>query len=40
MVLHQCEPSEAFEWLEWFEIDRAVGKSRNQGPHLIKPISA
>ncbi|AZD07589.1 Gifsy-2 prophage protein [Pseudomonas chlororaphis] len=37
MVLHQCEPSEAFEW---FKVDRAVGNSRNRGAHLIKPISA
>ncbi|AZD07586.1 Gifsy-2 prophage protein [Pseudomonas chlororaphis] len=37
MVLQQCEPSEAFEW---FKVDRAVGNSRNQGAHLIAPISA
>ncbi|SDY31609.1 SOS response-associated peptidase family protein [Pseudomonas sp. NFIX28] len=37
MVLYQCEPSETFEW---FKVDRAVGNSRNQGSHLIAPISA
>ncbi|WP_372438293.1 SOS response-associated peptidase family protein [Pseudomonas chlororaphis subsp. aureofaciens] len=37
LVLHQGEPSEAFEW---FRVDRAVGNSRNQGAHLIKPIIA
>lgn len=35
LVLHQGEPVEAFEW---FEVDRAVGNSRNQGAHLIAPL--
>ncbi len=42
MVLHQCEPSEpseTFETFEWFKIDHTVGNSRNQGSHLIAPIS-
>ncbi|CAI8751437.1 Abasic site processing protein YedK [Pseudomonas chlororaphis] len=37
MVLYHGEPAEVFEW---FRVDRAVGNSRNQGAHLIKPISA
>ena len=34
MVMHQGEPTEAFEW---FKVDRAIGNVRNQGPDLIKP---
>lgn len=37
MALHQGEPSEEFEW---FQVDRAVGNVRNQGPELIRPVSA
>ena len=36
IVLHQCEPSEAFEW---FKVDKTVGNSRNQGAYLIKKSS-
>ncbi|QAY85482.1 SOS response-associated peptidase family protein [Pseudomonas arsenicoxydans] len=36
MVLLQGEPAEAFEW---FQVDRAVGNVRNQGPELIMPTS-
>jgi putative SOS response-associated peptidase YedK len=36
MVLMQGEPAEAFEW---FQVDRAVGNVRNQGPELILPTS-
>ncbi|WP_130927967.1 SOS response-associated peptidase family protein [Pseudomonas sp. Sample_14] len=35
MVLHEGEPSEAFEW---FKVDRAVGNVRNQKSGLINPI--
>ena len=35
MALLQGEPTEAFEW---FQVDRAVGNVRNQGPHLIRPV--
>lgn len=35
MVLHEGEPSEAFEW---FKVDRAVGNVRNQQSGLINPI--
>jgi putative SOS response-associated peptidase YedK len=34
MVMHQGEPTEAFEWLK---VDRAIGNVRNQGPDLIRP---
>lgn len=36
MVLHQGEPSEAFEW---FKVDTAVGNIRNKGPGLIKRLT-
>ncbi|RON82413.1 hypothetical protein BK635_12985 [Pseudomonas chlororaphis] len=35
MVLHQCEPSEAFEW---YRVNQAVGNSKNQGNQLIARI--
>ncbi|CAI8811202.1 Abasic site processing protein YedK [Pseudomonas chlororaphis] len=35
MLMHQGEPSEAFEW---FKVDRAAGNTKNQGAHLIDPI--
>ncbi|AZD47549.1 hypothetical protein PCAU_2017 [Pseudomonas chlororaphis subsp. aurantiaca] len=35
MLMHQGEPSEAFEW---FRVDRAAGNTKNQGAHLIDPI--
>lgn len=35
MALLQGEPTEAFEW---YQVDRAVGNVRNQGPHLIRPV--
>jgi putative SOS response-associated peptidase YedK len=35
MVLHQGEPTEAFEW---FKVDSAIGNVRNKGPVLIQPI--
>jgi putative SOS response-associated peptidase YedK len=34
MLMHQGEPSEAFEW---FKVDRAAGNSKNQGSQLIEP---
>lgn len=35
MLMHQGEPSEAFEW---FKVVRAAGNTKNQGAHLINPI--
>ncbi len=35
MALLQGEPTEVFEW---YQVDRAVGNVRNQGPHLIRPV--
>jgi hypothetical protein len=37
MALLQGEPTEAFEW---FKVDRAIGKVRNQGPELIEPVGS
>ncbi|PNA07175.1 MULTISPECIES: SOS response-associated peptidase family protein [unclassified Pseudomonas] len=31
-----CRPTQDFEW---FEVDRAVGNVRNQGPQLVNPLS-
>ena len=36
MVLHQGEPSEAFEW---FKVNVAVGNVRNKGSNLIERVS-
>lgn len=32
IVLHQCEPSEVFEW---FKVDHAVGNVKNQGADIL-----
>ena len=36
IVLHQSEPSEAFEW---FKVGMAVGNVRSKGPELIQPTN-
>lgn len=36
MLLFEGEPSETFEW---YKVDKAVGNTRNQGPHLIEPVA-
>ncbi|VVM51444.1 hypothetical protein [Pseudomonas fluorescens] len=36
MALFQAEPTEAFEW---FKVDRAIGKVRNQGSQVVEPVA-
>ncbi|WP_426236106.1 SOS response-associated peptidase [Pseudomonas sp. TWP3-2] len=36
MLLFEGEPSETFEW---YKVSKAVGNTRNQGPHLIEPVA-
>lgn len=35
-ALEHCRPTEDFHW---YKIGKDVGNVRNQGPHLIEPLS-